>query len=137
MAKEKETDFIIKKLLDDALIHCQAECSDIAEVQEALQTASKRGTGKSGFPEFVGQSGEFLIVVEDKASLDRQVKYVNEPEKDTLLMDKQSITDYAENGALHYALHIIKHTSFKKIFAFGCSGTEANRITIRLVCLPL
>lgn len=131
MAKEKETDFIIKKLLDDALIHCQAECSDIAEVQEALQTASKRGTGKSGFPEFVGQSGEFLIVVEDKASLDRQVKYVNEPEKDTLLMDKQSITDYAENGALHYALHIIKHTSFKKIFAFGCSGTEANRITIR------
>lgn len=131
MAKEKETDFIIKKLLDDALIHCQAECSDIAEVQNALQTASKRGTGKSGFPEFVGQSGEFLIVVEDKASLDRQVKYVNEPEKDTLLMDKQSITDYAENGALHYALHIIKHTSFKKIFAFGCSGTEANRITIR------
>lgn len=131
MAKEKETDFIIKFLLDNAGINCQAEGSCISEVQKALQTASKRGTGKSGFPEFVGSSGDFLIVIEDKASFDKQVKYVNETEKDTLLMDKQSVTDYAENGALHYALHIIKHTSFKKIFAFGCSGTDSSRINIR------
>lgn len=131
MAKEKETDFIIKSLLDSANIPCHAEGSNIKEVQTALQTASKRGTGKSGFPEFVGISGDFLIVVEDKASYDKQVRYVNETEKDTLLMDTQSITDYAENGALHYALHIIKNTSFKKIFAFGCSGTDASRITIR------
>lgn len=131
MAKEKETDFIIKKLLDIAGIECQAESSNIKEVQSALQTASKRGTGKSGFPEFVGQSGDFIIVIEDKASVDKQAKYVNEAEKDTLLMDTQSVTDYAENGALHYALHIIKNTSFKKIFAFGCSGIEENRINIR------
>ena len=29
------------------------------------------------------------------------------------------------------ALHIIKNTSFKKVLAFGCSGVEENRITIR------
>ena len=72
MAKEKETDFIIKFLLDNAGINCQAEGSCISEVQKALQTASKRGTGKSGFPEFVGSSGDFLIVIEDKASFDKQ-----------------------------------------------------------------
>lgn len=131
MAKEKETDFIIKKLLDSAGIRCQAETSDIREVQLALQTASKRGTGKSGFPEFVGKSGDFIIVIEDKASIEKQSKYINETDKDTLLMDTQSVTDYAENGALHYATHIIKNTSFKKVFAFGCSGIEESRINIR------
>lgn len=131
MAKEKETDFIIKRLLDDSGIQCQAESCSIAEIQAALQSASKRGTGKAGFPEFVGQSDDFIIVIEDKASTDFQVKYVTDDDKSTLLMDMKSVTDYAENGALHYALHIIKHTSFKKVLAFGCSGTDPNRIAIR------
>lgn len=131
MAKEKETDFIIKKLLDAAGIECQAEGCAIHEIQVALQSASKRGTGKVGFPEFVGQSDEFIIVIEDKASTDNQVRYVTDDDKSTLLMDKQSITNYAENGALHYALHIIKNTSFKKVLAFGCSGSDENRIIIR------
>ena len=74
MAKEKETDFIIKKLLDAAGIECQAEGCAIHEVQVALQSASKRGTGRVGFPEFVGQSGDFIIVIEDKASATNQVK---------------------------------------------------------------
>lgn len=131
MAKEKETDFIIKKLLDAAGIECQAEGCAIKEIQEALQSASKRGTGKVGFPEFVGQSDEFIIVIEDKASTDNQVRYVTEDDKSTLLMDRQSVTNFAENGALHYALHIIKNTTFKKVLAFGCSGSDENRIIIR------
>ena len=131
MAKEKETDFIINKLLTSANIKCSAEGSNIREIQQALQSASKRGTGKAGFPEFVGQSGDFIIVIEDKASQENQARYVIEDDKSTLLMDTQSVTNYAENGALHYALHIIKNTSFKKVLAFGCSGVEENRITIR------
>ena len=46
-------------------------------------------------------------------------------------MDPSSVVAYAENGALHYATHIARQTSFKKIFAFGCSGTEQGRLTIR------
>lgn len=131
MAKEKETDFIIKRLLDAAGIQCQAESCSIIQIQNALQTASKRGTGNAGFPEFVGQSDGFIIVIEDKASSDFQAKYVKDGDKSTLLMDTKSITNYAENGALHYALHIIKNTNFKEVIAFGCSGTEANRVVIR------
>lgn len=127
---EKQTDFIIANLLQRAGISFTMNGSDIKEIQEALKTGSKRGTGKKGFPEFVAKSGEFIIVIEDKADTNKQAKYMNEKE-DTLLMDKSSITDYAENGALHYALHIIENTNFKRIFAFGCSGTSEDKIIIR------
>lgn len=127
---EKQTDFIIATLLKKSGIDFTMNGSGIKEIEDALKTGSKRGTGKSGFPEFVAKSGEFIIVIEDKADTSKQAKYMNEKE-DTLLMDKSSITDYAENGALHYALHIIENTNFKKVFAFGCSGTKEEKIVIR------
>ena len=33
---------------------------------EALKTASKKGTGKSGFPEFTAISKDFILVIENK-----------------------------------------------------------------------
>lgn len=32
---------------------------------------------------------------------------------------------------MHYALKVIEHSSFKKVLAFGCSGTERERLIIR------
>ena len=90
---------------------------------------SKRGTGKKGFPEYLAISGDFVIVIEDKAKVEDQAKYLKDNE--TLLMDTSSVTKYAENGALHYALSIIQNTNFKKVIAFGCSGTDEKRIVIR------
>lgn len=90
---------------------------------------SKRGTGKKGFPEYLAISGDFVIVIEDKAKVEDQANYLKDNE--TLLMDTSSITKYAENGALHYALSIIQNTNFKKVIAFGCSGTDEKRIVIR------
>lgn len=127
---EKKTDFIVAQLLTNAGLDFTMNGSQIEEINEALKTSSKRGTGKTGFPEFVAQSGEFIIVIEDKADQTKQAKYMNERE-DTLLMDTSSVTNYAENGALHYALNIIEKTNFKKVFAFGCSGTQDERIVIR------
>ena len=127
---EKKTDFIVAQLLTNAGLDFTMNGSQIEEINEALKTSSKRGTGKTGFPEFVAQSGEFIIVIEDKADQTKQAKYMNEKE-DTLLMDTSSVTNYAENGALHYALNIIEKTHFKKVFAFGCSGTQEDRIIIR------
>ena len=130
MAKEKVTDIIVARLLTEAGIEATPEESRIHEINEALKTSSKRDTGRKGFPEFVAQSGDFILVVEDKAETERQAKYMN-GKNDTLLMDTQSKTDYAENGALHYALKIIKNTHFKRVIAFGCSGTEKDRLRIR------
>ena len=127
MSNEKKTDFFIGKLLDLSKIKFTPNGSDIKEIQDALKTASKKGTGKVGFPEFTAKIKDFIIVIEDKADIEKQAKYLDE-EKTKLTTDTKSITDYAENGALHYANEIIKKTSFKKVFAFGCSGDEKQHI---------
>ena len=87
------------------------------EINDALKTASKKGTGKVGFPEFVGISKDFIIVIEDKAELEKQANY-SDDEKTELTTDVKSLKDFAENGALHYGKHIVENTNFKKIFAF-------------------
>ncbi len=125
MANERKTDFFINGLLQKAGINCTPNGSSIKEVQDALKGASKKGTGKSGFPEFVGLSGDFLIVIEDKPSLQKQAKYADN-QQTILCDDVKSTTDYAENGALHYAKIIASRTEFKRIFAFGCSGDEKH-----------
>ena len=108
---EKTTDIIISKLLDASNIKHYAELCPIEEINKAM--VSKRGTGKKGFPEYLAMSGDFVIVIEDKAKFEDQAKYLNDNE--TLLMDTSSVTKYAENGALHYALSIIQNTNFKKV----------------------
>lgn len=129
MSQERSTDLLIANLLDAASITYSPNGSDIVEIKEALKTASKHGTAKAGFPEYVAQVGDFILVIEDKADCSKQAKYLED--KKTLLMDNSSIINYAENGALHYALNIIEKTHFKKVFAFGCSGTQADRLIIR------
>ena len=129
MANERKTDILISKLLEIAKIKYTPNGSDIKEIQTALKTASKKGTGKSGFPEFVAISKEFILVIENKAELDKQVLYSDD---DNLIIstETKAVTNFAENGALHYAKEIIAKTNFKKIFAFGCSGDEKHH-TIR------
>ena len=128
MPNERQTDDIIANLLRVAEINYCPNGSEVIEIQKALSTASKRGTNKKGFPEFTAVVKDFVIVIEDKAETKFQADYLG---GDTLLMDTKSITYYAENGALHYALNIIEKTNFKKIIAFGCSGAEEKKILIR------
>ena len=75
MANERKTDFLIGKLLDSAQIEYTPNGSSIKEVQKALKTASKKGTGRAGFPEFVAKSKDFIIIIEDKAEIDKQANY--------------------------------------------------------------
>lgn len=127
MANEKKTDIFISKLLESSKIKYTPNGSDTKEIQEALKTASKKGNGKVGFPEFVAISQDFILVIENKAEIDKQASYKDE-ERQIIAIDQKSITNYAENGALHYAKEILAKTNFKKIFAFGCSGDEKHHI---------
>ena len=124
---ERITDFFIGNLLSNANIDFTPNSSNIKEINDALKTASKKGTGKVGYPEFTAKSSDFILVIEDKAMIENQANYKDE-ENTILAIDKKSITDFAENGALHYANQIVAKTSFKKIFAFGCSGNEKHHI---------
>ena len=103
--KEVKTDFWVHGLLKDANIDLEPQGSSIKEINEALKTASKKGTGKVGFPEFVGVVNDFLLVIEDKADLSKHVKY---NEKELICTETKSITDYAVNGAYFYGKHLFE-----------------------------
>ena len=119
--KEVSTDLWVHDLLKEAGIELDAQGSSIKEIDEALKSASKRGTGKAGFPEYVGVVKDFLLVIEDKASLKNHIKR----NADNLIsLETKDVTDYAVNGAYFYARHLSQNTLYKKIFAFGISGTE-------------
>lgn len=123
--KEIRTDLWVYDLLKEAEINIDPQGCNIKEIDEALKTASKKGTGNSGYPEYCGVVKDFVLVIEDKATTDKQDKYDNQG---ILNMDTSSITDYALNGAYFYAKHILENTNYKKAIAFGISGDEKRHI---------
>ena len=125
--KEVKTDLWVYELLQEANIHLTPQGCDIKEINKALKTASKSKTGNRGYPEYCGVVKDFIIVIEDKSSLD---KHVCRDESGLLLQGVKAVKDYAVNGALFYALHLAKNTSYNKVLAFGVSGNEKHhRIT--------
>ena len=116
--KEVMTDLWVYDMLREIGVHnlFSAQGSNIKELDEALSTASKKGTGNVGFPEYVGVIKDFLIVIEDKASLN---KHVNRNNNGLIAEDIKSITDYAVNGALFYGKHLAKNTTYNKIIAIS------------------
>lgn len=131
MAKnERATDLAVAQKLTDAGIAFCPNGSSIADIKKALKSASKRGNGRNGYPEYVARVGDFLLVIEDKADTAHQARYIDDS-KTSLLMDTTSVVNYAENGAVHYAKHIVQHSPFKKIIAIGCSGQDERNLYIR------
>lgn len=72
--KEAKTDLWVARQLDDSKIKYDAQGSDVKEINDALQSASKRGTGNAGYPEYVAVVKDFVIVIEDKADLAKHQK---------------------------------------------------------------
>ena len=58
----------------EANIELSPQGSVIYDIDEALKIASKSKTGNIGYPEYCGVEGDFIIVIEDKASIDKQIK---------------------------------------------------------------
>lgn len=121
--KEVNTDLWVHELLKEAGIQSKfsAQGSHVKEINNALKTASKNGTGNVGFPEYVGVIKDFLIVIEDKADINNHIFYT-----DTGLIsdEKKANKAYAVNGAIHYGKHLSGKVSYKKIIAIGISGDE-------------
>lgn len=125
--KEVVTDNWVYDQLKAVCIEFDSQGSNVKEIDDALKTASKRGTNNPGYPEFVAQVKDFVLVIEDKADLHKQIKLTDKGIIDTSM---NAIKDYAVNGAYFYAKKITQHSSFKKVFAIGVSGNKKNhRIT--------
>ena len=118
--KEVKTDLWVYELLCEAGISLTPQGCDIKEIDEALRTASKSGTGNAGYPEYCGTVKDFILVIEDKATLDR---HIYRDAKGLISQEIKAVKDYAVNGALFYGLHLAQHTSYHKVLAFGVSGS--------------
>ena len=121
--KEVKTDLWVARQLDDCKINYDAQGSEVKELNEVLQSASKRGTGNAGYPEYVAVIKDFVIVIEDKAELTKHQKLTD---TGILSVEQKDIVDYAVNGAYFYAKHIAQNSSFHKVFAIGVSGDEKH-----------
>lgn len=121
MRNEASTDLWVYDLLKEADLALDPQGSSIKSINEALKTASKKGTGNVGFPEYTGVVKDFVIVIENKA---RTSNHEKRTEDNILSEDPVSVTNYAVNGALFYGKHIVEKTSYKKVIAIGVSGNE-------------
>ncbi|HHK8568112.1 TPA: class I SAM-dependent DNA methyltransferase [Vibrio parahaemolyticus] len=132
VANERITEnFVREKLrensyyIPDNNIVIEEQKSSIKQVQNLLKTASKAGTGKGGYPEFIitwESDPNFLIVVECKAD----TKYHQSPN-----LDKPK--DYAVDGVLHYARHLSKHYT---VLALAVSGTSEDYMKVSNFLVP-
>lgn len=121
--KEIKIDLWVARQLDDCLIEYDAQGSNVKEIDDVLKSASKRGTGKAGYPEYVFVIQDFVVVIEDKLSLSKHEKLT---EAGVISLEQKDIIDYAVNGAYFYAKHIAQNSSFQKVFAVGVSGDEKH-----------
>ena len=119
--KEVRTDLWVYDLLKQANIKLDPQGSSVKEINTALKTASKKGTGNVGFPEYVGVVKDYLLVIEDKADLSKHVKM---DDKGNISTETNAVTDYAVNGAVFYGKHLANNTTYKKVIVFGVSGDE-------------
>lgn len=123
--KEAKTDLWVYELLKQAGVELEPQGSTIKEINEALKTASKKGTGNIGFPEYVGVVKDYLLVIEDKSDLSKHIKL---NESGLISTDYDAITNFAVNGALYYGTHLANNTTYRKVFAFGISGDEKRHM---------
>jgi len=127
MKNEAYTNLWVSQLLKEAGLLLYPQGSNIREIQHALRTASKRGTGLVGFPEYTGVVKDYLLVIENKADLSLHERRNVEG---LVSGDADSICKFAVNGVLFYGKHLAEHTNYKKIFAIAVSGNEKkHRIT--------
>ena len=125
--KEVKTDLWVYDLLKEAGICLDPQGCSIKEIDEALKTASKKGTGNVGFPEYVGVVKDFVLLIEDKSDISWHEKL---DKNGAISSETKDVMEYATNGALFYARHLIKNTNYEKIIAFGVSGNaKRHKIT--------
>ena len=105
--KEVNTDLWVHELLKEAGIreNFDAQGSNVKEINEALKTASKKGTGNSGFPEYVGIVKDFLIIIEDKPGLSKHINYTD----DDLIADELPFFGLSWDTEITYVNKRVKH----------------------------
>ena len=124
VSNERSTDQFVRDMLREIGFDrpWEQSCSDAPTyIYNALDGASKGAGGGRGKPEFVIESGGFIVVIEDKAAIDRALLLID----GALDITYPARSDYALNGAVHYARLFAERTG-KRVFAVGVAGSETH-----------
>ncbi|WP_157148161.1 HsdM family class I SAM-dependent methyltransferase [Brachyspira pilosicoli] len=122
MSNERKTEEMVRKILqdkgyyDDINIIIETQQSDNYIINNLLKNASKRYTGKKGYPEFIisfSNRPNDIIIVECKAD-------VNKHESS----DRKNPSDYAVDGVLHYAYFLKEEFNVTAIAVSGENEKE-------------
>lgn len=121
MATERKTErFTRNKLISLGYEEqwIEEQKSDITSIQNLLKNASKKNTGKEGYPEFIisSKDQEFVIVIECKKSIKKHES-----------SNRDIPVDYAVDGVLHYASFLKEGFN---VIAIGVSGSREDSIKI-------
>lgn len=122
MANESKTENIVRNELrvlgyyNNKNIIIEEKSSDNPKIDSILQKASKRGSSKKGYPEFIisfKDKPDTIIVVECKADLSKHES-----------KDRKQYADYAVDGALLYASHLKEQYNVTAIAVSGETDRE-------------
>ncbi|RWZ61304.1 SAM-dependent DNA methyltransferase [Labedella populi] len=125
MSNERSTDQFVRDMLREIGFPrpWEQSCSDApAYIYAALEGASKSGGSGRGKPEFVIESGDFIVVLEDKPRFEESVAFDEAGNVDLAPMAR---VKFALNGAVHYAKAFAGKTD-KQVFAIGVAGSESH-----------
>lgn len=121
-----KTDQFVRRVLEKYFRPYTEQSSDNLEIRRGLKGASKqKNSTKDGHPEFIILSKKYPIIIEDKLD----TKKLEKTENGILDLEYPSRNDFAVNGAVHYAKHIVTKTLiYKEVIAIGIAGDEKSHI---------
>ena len=125
MGNERNTEEIVRDWFKNDTLHkdikIEEQRSRNEDIKELLKEASKKGTGKPGYPEFIITFPSLMntvIIVECKADLKNHNRKTGE---------KENPEKYAVDGVLHYA-KFLKHRY--NVIAIAVSGERSDNVKI-------
>ena len=105
------------------------------ELANAFLNASKKLSGNSGAPDYTAKdkSNDLLIVIECKSDVNKHQTYDNLDDYKNGIGSSIEISDYAVNGALHYASFVNYHYD---VVAVAVSGVSKENYRCTSFYLP-
>ncbi|HFE9852968.1 TPA: class I SAM-dependent DNA methyltransferase [Enterococcus faecalis] len=119
-----KTDQFVRRNMEEYFRPYTEQGSDNIEIKRGLKGASKqKKSDKNGHPEFISIARKIPIIIEDK----KDIRKLEKLEDDILDLTFPARNDFAVNGAVHYAKHIVtKSLIYNEIIAIGIAGDEKN-----------
>jgi restriction enzyme bgcI alpha subunit len=122
--KEKLNSLNLKKHTD-----WNEETSMSDYLKEALKGSAKtKNKTNFGIPDFHIEKYNLPFIIEDKLNHSKLIAQ----NKDGVKFDDKSISQYAVNGALHYAFNMIASAKYTEVIAIGIAGDSQQNVEIKV-----